>query len=147
MYSIASAAASGSATSSSDPSRKTVAWRTASSSGWTFSSAGISGITAAPSGTSSSCSAMLASGHGGDDGQLVAVLDGRGQVVEVTDVFLVEVQVHEPAHLTVLEDARRDTGGGRPEAVQHGLHRGAARLDDGLALGVLPHGRRKLSVH
>src|SRR5215469_15114527 len=109
MYSIASAAASGSTTSSSDPSRKTVACSTASSSGWTFNSAGISGIRAAPSGTSSSswCSCMSASGHRGDDGQFVAVLDRRGQVVEVAHVFLVEVQVHEAAHLPVLEDARR----------------------------------------
>src|SRR6516225_2922373 len=142
MYSIASAAASGSTTSSSEPSRSTGACSTASRSGWMFSSAGISGRMAAPSGTSSSKrSAMSASGHGGDDGQLVAVLDGGGQVVEVTDVLVVEVDVDEAAHLPALEDARHDAGVGLAEIVEDGLHRGAAGLDDGLALGVLPHRR------
>src|SRR4051812_35326236 len=94
---------------SSDPARKTTACSTANSSGWTFSSAGISGKTAAPSGTSlspcswscSSCSSATgsASGHGWDDAQLVAVLDGRAEVVQVADVLVVEVDVQEALQL------------------------------------------------
>src|SRR5262249_18307953 len=104
MYSIASAEASGSTTSSSDPSRKTSACSTASSSGLTPSSAGMSGKTAAPAGTSaagslSSGSAISASGHGGDDRQLVAVVDRRGEVLQVADVLVVEVDVDEAPHL------------------------------------------------
>src|SRR5262245_47897525 len=102
MYSSASQAASGSTTSSSDPSRKTTACNTARSSGCTPSSAGICGITAAPCGTySPGPSAMLASGHRGNDAQLVAVLHRRVQVVEVADVLVIEVDVDEAAHLAV----------------------------------------------
>src|SRR5947209_7111593 len=106
MYSIASTAASGSTTASSEPSRKTMACSTANNSGLTPSSSGIFGMTAAPSGTwGAGASLMLASGDGGDDGQLVAVLHGRLQVVQIADVLVVEVDVDEPAQLAVVEDA------------------------------------------
>src|SRR5438034_10356097 len=92
----------------SDPVTKTKACSVAKRSGCTPSSSGISGKTAAPSGTSpadsssasSSSSAIgLASGDGRDDAQLVAVLDLSGQVVEVADVLVVEVQVQEAFEL------------------------------------------------
>src|SRR6266702_4503539 len=100
MRSSASSAAAGWTTSSDEPLRKTAACRVANSSGLTPSSAGMGGKTAAPSGTSlSSASLMSASGHGGDDRHLVAVLDGGIQAVEVADVLVVEVDVDEAAQL------------------------------------------------
>src|SRR5438552_967646 len=123
---------------SSEPARKTTACKTATSSGWTFNSGGISGSTAAPSGTSSS--AISASGDGGDDAQLVAVLDCRGEVVEVADVFVIEVDVDEAADLAVVKDARADAGVLLAQIVEGGLHRGTGNLHDGLAVRMLPHG-------
>src|SRR5262245_37137346 len=100
-------------TDSAEPSKKTMACRVAKSSGWMPNSAGMSGKTAAPSGTS--CSGELpsdisASGHGGDDAQLVAVLQRGLEVVEVTDVLVVEVHVDEAAHLAVLKQPAGDPG-------------------------------------
>src|SRR5436305_12701752 len=98
MNSSASAPASGWTIASSEPPANTQACNTANRSGLTFSSAGMSGKTAAPSGTSplsssrsGASSATSASGHGGDDAQLVAVLDRGAEVVEVTHVLVVEV--------------------------------------------------------
>src|SRR5438445_13770173 len=108
MPPTASSAAPGWTMRSSEPARKTVAWTTASHTGSTPRSAGISGKIAAPSGTSapsaSSGGRMSASGHGGDDGQLVAVGDRRGQVVEVGDVLVVGVDGDEAADLVVVDD-------------------------------------------
>ena len=69
---------------------------------------GSAGKTAAPSGTLGLRvrRLMSASGHGGDDGQLVAVLDRRGQVVEIANVLVVEIEVDEAAHLAVVEQTR-----------------------------------------
>src|SRR5262249_43461602 len=114
-YCSASSPAAGSTTSSLEPTRKTTACSVASSSGWMPSSAGISGKTAAPSGTSGSLSsAMSAPCDGGNDADLVAVLDGGGEVVEVADVLVVEVDVDEAAQLAVVEQALADGGGGPP---------------------------------
>src|SRR6266852_755858 len=112
---------------------KTAAWSTAKSSGWTPSSGGISGRTAAPSGTSAS-SAMLASGHGGNDAQLVAVLDLRREVVEVADVLVIEVDVDEASHLAVVEDTLADAGTALAQVVERVLHGLAGDFDDRLAL-------------
>src|SRR6516165_9004324 len=109
MYCSASSAASGWTTSSSEPDRKTAACSTASRRGSTPSSSGISGKTAAPSGTSDDSGGpalMSASGHGGDDGQRVAVLDRRIQVVQIADVLVVEVEIDEAARLAALEQPR-----------------------------------------
>src|SRR5436190_21508329 len=92
--------------SSSEPARNTTAWSTAKSSGWTFNAGGISGRTAAPSGTSSS--AISPSSDGGNDAQFVAVFDRRGEVVEIADVFVVERDIDEAADLAVVEDAAVD---------------------------------------
>src|SRR5438045_3787376 len=101
---MASLAASGCTNASSEPARNTVAWITARRSGWTPRSGGMVGKTAAPSGTSAaSSSAMSASRDRRDDRQLVAVLDRGGQVVQVTDVLVVEVQVHELLEPAALE--------------------------------------------
>src|SRR3954470_16484871 len=108
MYSITSIAASGSTTSSSDPSRKTMACRTARNIGLTPSSGGMSGRTDAPLGThspGSSFSAMSAPSHSGNDGQLVAILDCRVQVVEEANVLVVEVDVDETLELALVEHA------------------------------------------
>src|SRR5205085_7753051 len=113
-------------TSSVEPSMKTMACSTARNSGWTPSSAGMSGKTAAPSGTSrSASSAISASGHRGDDAQLVAVLDGGGEVVEVANVLVVQVDVDEAAHLAVLKNALTDGGVLLRQCVEGGLHRRA----------------------
>src|SRR5579871_4301353 len=107
MNSRASAPASGWTIASSEPPANTQACSTANRSGLTFSSAGMSGKTAAPSGTSPRSSssgsgasrATSASGHGGDDAQLVAVLDRGAEVVEVTHVLVVEVDVQKALDL------------------------------------------------
>src|SRR5205085_11326694 len=131
-----------------EPARKTTACRTASRRGLTASSGGMRGKTAAPSGTSGSAASLIsASGHGGDDRQLVAVLDRRGQVVQVADVLVVDVQVDEAAHLAVVEDALRQPGEAGSEVVQHRLDRVARGLHSGLALGVLPHRRGNLNTN
>src|SRR4051794_10569244 len=131
MYSSASSAAAASTTSSSEPERKTRACSTASRSGWTFSSGGMRGKTAAPSGTSAgrSGSVMSASGHSGNDGQFVAVLDRGVEIVEVAHVLVVEVEVDEAAHLAVVEDAAADAGILRAERVEHALDRGGGDFD------------------
>src|SRR5438270_10247927 len=105
-YCSASSPAPGSTTCSLEPTRKTTACSAASSSGLTPSSGGISGKTAAPSGTSGSSksSAMSAPCHRGDDVQLVAVLDGAIEIIQVADVLFVEVDVDEAAQLAVLEE-------------------------------------------
>src|SRR5262245_35740606 len=119
MNCTASSAAAGLTTSSEEPSRNTIACSAASSKGWTPSSSGIVGKTAEPAGTSSGdCweSAMvlsdgayaarhracakripLAPRHRRNDAHLVAVLDRRVQAVEIADVLIVEIDVHEPA--------------------------------------------------
>src|SRR5262249_13520595 len=116
--STASSAAFGSTTFLSEPARKTAAWTTASRRGLTPSSGGMSGKTAAPDGTSpSASSAMSASGDRGDDAHFVAFFDGRSQVVEVANVFVVDVHVDKTADLPVLEDARGDGGKLPPQII------------------------------
>src|SRR5436305_1896100 len=96
MYCSASSAAASLTTAASEPSKNTIACRAASRSGWMPSSSGMSGKTAAPSGTSDvgSPADMSASCDGRDDAQLVAVLDRRLQAVEVANVLVVELDVH-----------------------------------------------------
>src|SRR5262249_39212940 len=60
--------------------------------------------------------------------------------IEVADVLVVEVQVDKLLEPAVVEEALRHAGVPRAEVVEDGLDRGAGRLDDGLAVGVLPHG-------
>src|SRR4051812_41810837 len=109
------------------------------------SSSGMTGNTAAPSGTSSGVSsrdaAMSPSRDGGNDGQLVAILDGRGEVVQVADVLVVEEQVDEPAQDALIEQALRDAGVLRAQGVEDSLHGRAGQLDHGLSVGVLAHRR------
>src|SRR6516165_4732987 len=143
MYCNTSSAAAGWTTSSSEPARKIVACRTAKRRGLTASSGGMSGKTAAPSGTSDSPAALMsASGHGGDDRQLVAVLDRRGEIIEIANVLIVEEDVDEAADLAVVEDALGQGGVFRPQRVQRRLHGGPVDLHGRLPLGVLPHRRR-----
>ena len=87
---------------------------------------------------------MSASCDGGDDGQHVAVLDRRLQVVEIADVFVVEVDVDEAAHLAVVEDSADDVRELAAERVEHLLNGGARQIDVRLAVGVLPHRLRDL---
>src|SRR5262245_42767687 len=81
----------------------------------------------------------VASGHRRDDGQLVAVLDRRVEVLQVADVLVVEVDVDEPPHLGAVEDAGADAGAPGFEVFQGRLHGTAADLDDSLAASVLSH--------
>src|SRR6266851_4751446 len=95
----------------SEPSRNTVACSTAKSSGSTPSSSGITGNTAAPSGTSrSASSAMSSSGDSRNDRQLVAVLDRRGEVVEIADVFVIQIEVDVLAHPALVEELGLESG-------------------------------------
>src|SRR6516164_7877341 len=106
------------------------------------SSSGMSGKTAAPSGTSDRCespSDISASGHGGNDAQLVAFLDRRLQVVQVADVFIVEIDIDEATNLAVVEDAASDRRMLGAKAVEGLLHARSGDLDDGLAIGMLTH--------
>src|SRR5262249_7440825 len=127
MNCLASSAAAGSITFCSEPSRKTTAWRTASTSGLIPSSGGISGKTAAPSGPElSASSAISASSHGGDNAQFIAVLDRGGEVVEITDVLIVQVDIDEAANLAVLEDPLTDTRELSTQIIECCLNRAAA---------------------
>src|SRR5947199_3713831 len=141
MNSRASAPASGWTIASSEPPTNTQACNTANRSGLTFSSAGMSGKTAAPSGTSplsgsGASSATSASGHGGDDAQLVAVLDRGAEVVEVTHVLVVEVDVQEALELGAVEHALGDVGVLLAQLVEGRLHGAGGHLDDGVTGGV-----------
>src|SRR5262245_27252994 len=103
MYCNASSAAAPLTTSSSEPARNIVACSTASSRGFTANSGGINGNTAAPSGTSDSpASLMSSSGHGRDNRQLVAVLDRRGEIIEIANILIVEINVDEAANLSIV---------------------------------------------
>src|SRR5262249_43026187 len=157
--------------SSAEPSRKTRACRAVRSRGCTPSSGGISGKTAAPGGTSpaggeGSVMTVLMGGSrrspgirrtlnasgsaprdGGDDAHIVAVLDRRRQIVEVADVLIVEIDVDEAAHLSILEESRRDAGILLAEIVEQVLDRAAGGLDDGLVVGMLPHGRGDVDAY
>src|SRR5947209_7184556 len=121
---------------------------TARSSGLTPSSSGISGKTAAPSGTSSGSAASLisASRHRRNDGQVVAVLDRGLQVVEVANVLVVEEQVDEAAQLAVVEEPARQGGKAGGQVVEDGLDGAPLGLHRGLALGVAAHGARDLDL-
>src|SRR5204863_8696071 len=98
----------------------------------------------APRGRLPACRSWRAPRDGRDDRQLVAVLDRRGEVVEVADVLVVEVDVDEPAQLPVVEEPGRQAGELAAEVVEHRLHGGAAGLDLLLAICMLPHRRRDL---
>src|SRR5438105_1293457 len=99
----------------------------------------MSGNTAAPSGTSDSPVPMSASGDRGNDAQLVAVLDGRGQVVKVANIFVIEVDVDESAHLPILEDTLGDRWELSCQVIQGTLYGASSNIDGCLALGMLPH--------
>src|SRR5438270_12576011 len=117
---------------------------TPSSSGLTPSASGIRGKTAAPSGTSlSAASLMSASSHGGDNGQLVAILDRRIQIIEVSNVLIIEIDIDEAAQLTrLLEQSVGDAGKLPAKIIEGRLHGSSRCRYFRLAAGVLPHRRR-----
>src|SRR6266568_3379708 len=127
-------------TSAPEPSRKTTAWRTASSSGWTPSSAGMTGNTAAPSGTSS------ATGHRGDDAQLVAVLHRRAEAVEIAYVLVIEVHVQERLHLAAVEELCRKGRVFLTQVVERLPHVGTVHFDNRLTLRVLAKRRGNVDL-
>src|SRR5438445_9801584 len=129
---------------SSEPARNTEACTTASRSGFTPSSGGMSGKTAAPSGTSASAG-ISASGHGGDDAHLVAILDGRLKIIQVANVLVIEVDVHKAAHLAVLKNTLHDGWELPAQVVEGRLDCDPGYFDDGLAIGVLPHWGRNMN--
>src|SRR5262249_130276 len=137
--SSASPAASGLTMPSEEPSRNTTACNTARSNGLIPNSGGMSGKTAAPSGTSrGTSSAISAPGHRGNDAQLIAILDDRCQVIQVADVLVVQVDVDEAPHLAVLEQPWHDRRKLPPQVLEHTLHGSAGHFHRRLALGVLP---------
>src|SRR5262249_57384134 len=90
---------------------------------------------------------MSASGHGGDDGQLVAILDRRVQVLEVSDVLVIEIDVDEAARCArFLERAVGNSGKLPTEVLENGLDGGSGRRYLRLAAGVLPHRRRHIDL-
>src|SRR5262245_50134191 len=121
-----SAAAEGSTTWSSLPDRKTVACRPAKRSGWMSNCAGMSGKRAPPSGTSES--AMSAPGDRGNDAHLVAASQRGAEVVQVSDVLVIEVNVDEAPHLAVIEEALRDSRELIAQVAEQVLNRGAVRF-------------------
>src|SRR5947209_19827567 len=105
MVSTASSAASGLTTSASEPDRNTVACSAARKTGWIPRSSGMLGKPAAPFGTSRSSASLTSSpSDSGNDADLVAILYQRGQVIQVADVLVVEVDVDEAADLPVFEN-------------------------------------------
>src|SRR5260370_17828267 len=90
--------------------------------GWIPSSAGICGNTAAPAGTSGAdSSAISSSGHRGYDAQLIAIFDGRRQIVQIANILIIEVNVHEATHLTLFDDTFHDCGETSPQVFQRSL--------------------------
>src|SRR5437762_1466569 len=89
---------------------------------------------------------MSAPGHSGNDAELVAVFDRRGQIVEVANVLVVQIDVDEAADLPILKDPLGDTVIFLAEIVQCRLNGAAAHFNDGLALRVLPHGRWNMNA-
>src|SRR4029077_1341911 len=97
-------------------------------------SAGISGNTAAPAGTSS---AMSAPGDRGDDVERVAVLDLGRKLVQVAHVFLVQKDVQVHAHLIAVENLRLERWKLRAEIFERRLDGVTFRVDHRLAAGLL----------
>ena len=56
---------------------------------------------------------MSASRHGGNDRQFVAVLDRCSEIVEVADVFVIDVQVHKLLKFAIGEKPLRQRDGWR----------------------------------
>src|SRR3982074_1678902 len=120
MYCIASSAASGSITSSVEPSMKTMECKRASSNGWMCSSGGMSGKTADPSAPSLSpaCSSrrwssgvcMSAPSDRGNDADFIAVLHRCRHGIQIANVLVVEVNVDEAPQLAIVEQLRNDGG-------------------------------------
>src|SRR5712692_978093 len=108
---------------------------------------GINGTKAAPSGTSSPSGglAISAPGHGGNDAQLVAVVDRRGQVIKIADVLVVQIDVDEAANLPILENPLRDALELLSQVIQGCLNGSAAHFHHRLPLGVLPHRGRNMN--
>src|SRR5262249_34233651 len=133
-------AASGWTMSSSEPARKTVAWITASNSGWMATSGGMSGKTAAPSGTCDApSSAMSPSGHRRDDTERVAVLHGGIQIIQVAYILIIEIEVDELANLAVLEQPIAHTRVLARQVFQRGLDGSTGGLHSRLTGSVLSH--------
>src|SRR5262245_45789117 len=148
MYSSASVAASGWTMASSEPSRNTTACSNPSKRGWTPSSSGMSGKTAAPRGTwLSGRSLMLAPGDSGNDRELIAVLDRRVEIVEEANILVIEIDVDEALELALVEHALTQPGELPAEVIKDSLHAGACGLDLRLAGGVLPHRCRNLHAN
>src|SRR5262249_25323929 len=85
----------------------------------------------------------IAASDGGDDRDLVAVLDRRLEVLEEADVLVVGEDVHEAAHLArVVADTFLGPGGLRLEVRDERADRGAARGDLFLPLRQLAERRR-----
>src|SRR6516164_4651852 len=100
----------------------------------------MTGNTAAPSGTSSSdLAAILASGHGGDDRQFIAVLDGGGEIVEIPNIFVVKVKVNVLADLPPVEELGLECGKPLAEVIENRLHSGPRCFHHRLVVGLGSH--------
>lgn len=84
----------------------------------------------------------LAPGDGGDDADLVAVLERGGLVLEEADVFLVHIDVHETADFALLvNQALGDAGEARLQFVDGVADGGGVDFDQLLVVGQLAERR------
>src|SRR5260221_7911699 len=90
---------------------------------------------------------MSASGHRGNDADLVAVFHGSTEIIEVADIFIVDIDVDKAADLAVVEQPLGDARKLLAHVVENRLHRAADRFDDGQAIGVLPHGGGNMNAY
>ena len=81
-------------------------------------------------------------GDGGDEHDLVAVLEGVGFAAEEADVFVVEIYVQELANLAlVVTDVATEVGKFGGQLIQGLGNRDGTTIDFGLAVGESPEGR------
>jgi hypothetical protein len=82
-----------------------------------------------------SCRSESAAGDRRDDADLVAVGHGRVHLVEVADVLIIDVDVHEPPNFPAVEDAVLQVGEVGRQGVQDLADRGAGGFEAVLAPG------------
>src|SRR4029077_2626411 len=84
---------------------------------------------------------------GGHDGNGITVADHSGLFLQVTDVFVVEVDIHEGAQFTVFGvEVAAQVGVLGDEISERVGDGGGLHLDSGLLSGVLAKGRRNVDL-
>jgi hypothetical protein len=75
-------------------------------------------------------------GHGRDDAHLVVGGDGRGQLLEITNVFIVDININKSAELGAIKEPLADGGILGAEMAQNLAHTGTGRFNTIQAPGV-----------